>query len=369
MRKRRFQKGALRDIIQGTRKVWRLQWYDATGTRRSRTLGLCSQMSRRTAETVRSQMMLAINESQNVRRAVTEITLGEFIEQNYFKHKEAVWKESSKSTTTDRIDRHIVEPLRHVLVTEASRTTLQELLDKKAEEGLGKSMLDHLRFDLRDIIALAVADRVVDRNAASMLHTPRGVPDPAEKLVMTPAQLVRGLSALKQREAMIWKLGGFVGLRPGEIFALRRKRVGPNYVAIEERMYKGVIDRPKNWRSKRRAAISDSLRQELRVWLEFIDENPDAWLFPSEAGSTPLRPENLWRRSIKPRLEPLGLGWVNFQILRRTQESLSHAQGIDPKVRGDQQGHGVGVAIDEYTVTTVEQRQVAVQTLEDSVLQ
>ncbi len=188
-----------------------------------------------------------------------------------------------------------------------------------------------------------------------MLQTPR-VTDPAEKRVMTAAELVQGLSVLEQREALIWKLAGFAGLRPGEIFALRRKSVSPNYVQIEERVYQGEIDKPKNRRSKRLAAISDSLGQELRVWLEFIDGDPDAWLFPSEAGVTPVRPENLWRRSIGPRLEPLGLGWVNFQVLRRTQESLSHAQGIDPKVRSDQQGHGVGVSIDEYTVTTVAQR-------------
>ena len=368
MRKRRFQKGALRAIRQGTRKVWRLQWYDATGIRRSRTLGLCSQMSRRAAETARSQMMLAINESQNARQPDDELTLGKFIEQNYFKHKEAVWKESSKSTTTDRIKGHVVTPLGGILVSKASREQMQDLLDKKVKEGLGKSMLDHLRFDLRDIFSLAVADRIVDRNSAAMLQTPR-VPDPAEKRVMTAAELVQGLCALERREALIWKLAGFAGLRPGEIFALRRKHAGPNYVEIEWRIYQGVIDTPKNRRSKRRAAISESLGQELRVWLEFIDGKPDAWLFPSEAGVTPVRPENLWRRSIGPRLEPLGLGWVNFQVLRRTQESLSHAQGVDPKVRGDQLGHGIGVGLDEYTVTTVAQRQTAVQTLEDSILQ
>jgi hypothetical protein len=30
------------------------------------------------------------------------------------------------------------------------------------------------------------------------------------------------------------------------------------------------------------------------------------------------------------------MGWVNFQVLRRTQASLGHKEGVDPKVAADQ---------------------------------
>ena len=38
----------------------------------------------------------------------------------------------------------------------------------------------------------------------------------------------------------------------------------------------------------------------------------DGWLFPSEKVKTPLAKDNLWRRHIAPKLEKIGLGWVNF---------------------------------------------------------
>jgi hypothetical protein len=55
---------------------------------------------------------------------------------------------------------------------------------------------------------------------------------------------------------------------------------------------------------------------------------------------------------------------VNFQVLRRTQASLSHKEGVDPKVAADQRGHAIGVAIDTYTESDIESRREAVTKLE-----
>ena len=76
--------------------------------------------------------------------------------------------------------------------------------------------------------------------------------------------------------------------------------------------------------------------------------------------------DNFLRRNIHNKLEKIGLGWVNFQVLRRTQASLSHKEGVDPKVAADQRGHAIGVAIDTYTMTDLETRQKAVTTLEEA---
>jgi integrase len=186
---------------------------------------------------------------------------------------------------------------------------------------------------------------------------------------MTRLEVPQGLSKLELRERLIWKLAVFGGLRPGEIFALQRKHVQPNAVKIEQRVYSGKLDSPKSRASSRTAAIPASLSSELHAWLSILPPAPDAWIFPSETGLTPARPENVWRRWIGPRLEKIGLGGVNFQVLRRTHASLGHAAGIDPKVRADQMGNGIGVNLDEYTVTGLDQRTAAVELLEASILQ
>ena len=52
----------------------------------------------------------------------------------------------------------------------------------------------------------------------------------------------------------------------------------------------------------------------------------------------------------------IGLGWVTFQVMRRTNASLGHKRGVDPKVAADQRGHGLGVSMDVYTQTDLDQK-------------
>ena len=78
--------------------------------------------------------------------------------------------------------------------------------------------------------------------------------------------------------------------------------------------------------------------------------------------------DNVWYRNMKPRLEPIGLGWANFQVLRRTHASLGHDAKVDPKVAADQRGHGIGVALDIYTHSSVEAWRSAAEVLEKAVL-
>ena len=70
------------------------------------------------------------------------------------------------------------------------------------------------------------------------------------------------------------------------------------------------------------------------------------------------------RGSEAPKLKPIGLGWATFQVMRRTHASLSRRLGIDPKVVADQLGHSLGVNLNVYTKSDLEQRAEAVKKLE-----
>ena len=60
------------------------------------------------------------------------------------------------------------------------------------------------------------------------------------------------------------------------------------------------------------------------------------------------------------------MGWVNFQVMRRTHASLGHKAKVDPKVAADQRGHGIGVALDVYTKSSIEERAVGGETTRGS---
>jgi hypothetical protein len=69
-----------------------------------------------------------------------------------------------------------------------------------------------------------------------------------------------------------------------------------------------------------------------------------------------------------PKLDELGLGWVNFQVLRRTNASLSRTTNIDDKVSADQRGHGLGVSLAVYAISGLDQKIEAVTKLESEVM-
>jgi len=79
--------------------------------------------------------------------------------------------------------------------------------------------------------------------------------------------------------------------------------------------------------------------------------------------------DNVQRRFVQPKLATIGLGWVTFQVMRRTNASLSHKRGIDPKVAADQRGHGIGVSLDVYTRADLAQKLEAVRVLDSPVVQ
>jgi integrase len=81
---------------------------------------------------------------------------------------------------------------------------------------------------------------------------------------------------------------------------------------------------------------------------------------------TPLAKENVWRRSIAPKLEEVGLGWINFQVMRRTHASLMNDLGVEGKLVADQLGHSLDVSLNVYAQSAVSKRQAAVNQLESS---
>jgi hypothetical protein len=78
--------------------------------------------------------------------------------------------------------------------------------------------------------------------------------------------------------------------------------------------------------------------------------------------------DNLWRRYMLPKLEKIGLEWATFQVLRKTNASLSKKPGVDLKVAADQRGHGIGVSLDVYTASDMEQKRAALKKFEAAVL-
>jgi hypothetical protein len=66
-------------------------------------------------------------------------------------------------------------------------------------------------------------------------------------------------------------------------------------------------------------------------------------------------------------LEKIKLGWVDFQVMQRTNASLMRELGVDPKVVADLMGYDVDVNLNVYTQNApIETKLEAVGVLESA---
>jgi integrase len=365
MRRKRFQKGSLQTRKHGRHRVWVAFWWE-DGIRRCKMLGRQSQMTKAEAEAVLSAVLRATNSGvAHTTRAV--YTFEQFTDNVYLPFCRRSWKESTTGTSEQIVKSHLIPEFGKTLLHALRREELQDFLDRKALE-LSSSVVSHLRWFLNGIFKLALSDGLVLSNPASELRIPRKCQPGRMMRPLTEEEVTKYLGVFDLREKLIARLAIFEGLRPGEILALCWKALEGDIIRVDQRVYKRVLNTPKNGKT-REGAISDGTLALIREWADLAeDPSPDGFVFPSETLNTPLSLDNLWRRCMHPKLEGVGLEWATFQVLRKTNASLSKKAGVDPKVASDQRGHGLGVSMEVYTSSDLEQKRAAVNKLEAAVL-
>lgn len=357
--RRRFQKGSLQKV----RGAWVARWRQ-DGERRARMLGRISQVTKAQAQSELAALVAPLNSKRD--EPSERKSFGDFVRDVYLPFYRRKWKRSTTMTNGDRLAHHLTSEFDARLLGSFDRDELQALLDRKSQT-LSFSVVDHLRWDLKQIFDMAVAEGYLRRSPAALLFTPRECSRAATR-VMTVDEVRQMLSALGVREQVIAKLALLAGMRPGEIFGLKWARMETDYADIRQRVYRGDVDSPKSSRSVRFAALPVGLLASIDEWRAVsLDTSADAWVFPSEKLTTPLAKDNCWRRSFLPSLKPIGLDWANFQVMRRTHSSLLKELDVDPHIRAEQMGHTIDVNENVYTITSLKRRKEAVNALERAI--
>jgi integrase len=364
VRKRtRFQKPTPQKRKIGGVWKWYGQWRDADGRKRGKVLGLKSRMSESQAKAALEAIVHPIN-SGIEQPAQPVYTFGRYVKEVFIPVKRHKWKEGSTDVTTiQQINCHLIPEFGECLLPVIVRHELQALLNRKAME-LSKSVVAHLRWTLNSIFKLASSDRCISNNPAEALSIPNKCRPGRPARTLTLEEIDTYLSALPLRERAAARLAIFEGMRPGEILALRWRHVTKDHVQIDERVYRGKFDVPKGGEARvgGMSLGTPGLLAELRKLS--LDPQPDGFVFASEAISTPISRDNLWRRNMKPALVKVGLEWATFQVLRSTNATLSKKEGADSKVMADQRGHDLGVSMKVYTHSDIEQKKKAVRQFE-----
>jgi integrase len=362
-RSRRYQHGSLCESPD--RRRWIVKFYYAPGKQTTRTLGSKEQISRRQAEMMREELVRPLNQSPF--RSLAEETFETFVEDVFLpmKRESGEWRQNTEKESSREIRGHLLPELGEVPFEELSPALLRALLKQKAEQGLRRQTLNHLRGYLTDICKCAVAEGYLKTNVSEGLKAPvKLVQPPDAKLVVGLEQYADAWKLLAERERLCFDLVMFAGMRESEVFALWCGDIHGQGIQIERSFYKGRYEAPKTPKSQRTVGVPDEIMQRLKTWTSKLPvSGAKDCVFPSTTLVTPIWPESVLRKHVRPKLRPANLGWINFAVLRRSHSTLHKQRNSDLKIIADQQGHGMRTHLDNYVQSAVAERKAEAEKL------
>ena len=154
---------------------------------------------------------------------------------------------------------------------------------------------------LRAVLNTAVTDELIVRNPCKVRGAGQWAaperPFVSTEIVLRLADAVVAVDKTKDKTGStrlraLVLLAGFAGLRPGELFALRRNDIDlvHQLVAVDESAPevagKRILGPPKSEAGRRLIAIPEPIMPDLEAHLDrFVEAEPDAWVFTGPRGA------------------------------------------------------------------------------------
>lgn len=220
----------------------------------------------------------------------------------------------------------------------------------------GQTAAAHAYRLLRAAMNTAVDDELITRNpcrveGASVIRT-------SERPVASVDEVLQLAAAVPARYRLLILLAAFVGIRYGELRAMRRCDVDDGKLRIAERLYisHGALDfdLPKSQASIRTLPAVDALSADLAQHLkEFVGPGDDALLFTTASGLPLQTFYPIWNRA---RLK-VGRPDLRLHDLRHTGQTLAALSGATEAELMHRMGHSTTAASRVYTHSTAEHAQ------------
>ncbi len=361
---RRYQRGSICQSNSG--EIWYGKFYPQPGDPQKRVqLGRTSEMDEKQARVALDDIVAAMNRNPSHSLGVEPVK--RFVKQVYIplKYENGDWRKASGKEAEGLFRRSILPEIGEFRCRDLKAENLRAVLRKLSGSSL-KGAVDQVRCAMTDMIRVAVAEGYMMSNIAEGLKTPRTArrSDRSRLRRVSLAEYVRAWTALDERERLAFDLVTFCGFRVSEVYGLKNGDLNEQgAIRVQRSWFKGEVN-PTKTNEVRDVGIDPEIFDRLTSWIRTLPNlGKDGWVFPSERIATPLLPDNVLTRSVYPRLEPLGLDWINFAVLRRSHSTLHQEKGTDPKIIADQQGHGLDVHFGAYVGSSIARKQAAVSTL------
>ena len=323
-------------------------------------------MEERDARTKLDDIVAGLNRNPNHALGVEPVR--RFVEQVYIpqKYENGDWRRATGREVEGLFRRSILPDIGECRCRDLRAESLRNVLRKLAGAGASYGSVSQVKCAMGDMVRMMMAEGYLSINIAEGLKTPKAArrADRSRLQRVTMTEYLRAWNVLEERERLAFDLVTFCGLRASEAYGLKNSDLFEEGGGrVERSWYRGDVN-PTKTGDGRDVGVGAEIFNRLTAWIAKLpDRSSEGWLFPSEQMATPLLPDNVLRRDIYPRLEPLGLDWINFRVLRRSHSTLHEERGTDPKIIADQQGHGLGVHLSDYVQSSLARKREAVSAL------
>ncbi len=347
MARKRFQAGHVR--LRGKRDPYWEGFYredvllpDGRVVRKQRTKNLGRRAdipTKRLAQRKLADTVKELNDEDYRPRPV--VTVRDFVEQKYLKLTMPTKKDTTRHGYEVILRKHVLPEVGDRQLTELTGEDIQELLNRKTASGLSWSTVRNIKWVLSAVFEAAMKHGYRKSNPARLADLP---PEPVQELqpLASDDDLNRLEDSLEEPyRTLIW-LGRVSGLRPSELFALRRSSLKreTRRIWVVEAINNGKPHSPKTHRSRRPIQLDEEQWERLEEFLgRTAGAKEDDWLFPNQRGTGPIRADNVLERVIRPKVKELGLPRITLHLLRHWNLTTMVEEGVSVKVAQERLGH------------------------------
>ena len=254
------------------------------------------------------------------------------------------------STTRERsrsvLKNHLNAEIGDLMLREITLERLQGYFSRLQQSELSPESVDKIRDVASSVLRTAVEYGRLSSNPAEKIRLKkRKLAQP--KPFLRIEQFYALLALLAEPYATMVYVAVFTGLRVSELAGLLWRNVQASSISIEQRYSRGDWDEPKSAASRATIPVDEHVIERMqklktmevevragramRKYPAVKRAGPDDLVFQSVVKGMPMRDNAVLGRQIKPAARKLGIGWVNWQVLRRSCATWMQQAGVDVK--------------------------------------
>ena len=316
----------------------------------------------REAKRIADELLRPMNQGLETIGGATQF--GAYVHGNYSSAVLPLLATSTQANYQSVLRKYLLPAFSELALREMNLMTLQNYFSGMKA---GHASAMKIKDVLANIMNSAVAFGLLVRSPLESVKLPRPRVGRKAKPYITPEQFDNLVDLISEPYATMVYVCVLSGLRVSELIGLKWEDVHADSLTIDERFCRG------NWGTTKTAGSSATLAVDPRV-IERIQQlkdaevtinwgangakksfklvrsdNPGDLVFQSVRKGGPMSDGNVLSRHLKPAARKLGVGWVNWQVLRRSYGTWMVEAGAEPKAVQAQMRHSrISTTMDIY---------------------